>query len=173
MLLGVSLTVHLVSGGEERREGTGVVEALEGSGEGGEEVHDHDHDHEGAVASVDEENPGLKYIDPVVAIIAIAIMILTRYTKKKMHKGQSDLTIFFFFVCSRTIARESCLILLQTMPAHLDVGELKEELFSKFPNSVLNIHEMHIWCLVPGNVVVTMHVIFQSKQVCLEIRAKN
>ncbi len=60
-----------------------MVEALEGPGEGGEEVHDHDHDHEGAVASVDEENPGLKYIDPVVAIIAIAIMILTRYTKKE------------------------------------------------------------------------------------------
>ncbi len=93
-------------------------------------------------ADVDEVNPGLKYIDPSVALVSIAIVI----------------------VSSRTIARESCFILLQTIPAHLDVAGLKEELFQRFPDSVLNVHDMHIWCLVPGNVVVTMHVIFQSKE---------
>ncbi len=93
--------------------------------------------------SADEENPGLKYIDPSVALV----------------------TIFFMIVSSRTIARESCLILLQTIPAHLDVAELRKELFERFPTSILNVHEVHIWCLVPGNVVVTLHVIFQSKEV--------
>lgn len=93
--------------------------------------------------SIDASNPGLKYIDPSVALLAIIIMVAS----------------------SGAICRESCLILLQTIPAHLDVAELKADLFARFPTTVLNIHDMHIWCLVPGNVVVTMHVIFQSKQV--------
>jgi Co/Zn/Cd efflux system component len=42
------------------------------------------------------------------------------------------------------LVKESCYILLQTIPAALDVEEVKTELFAKFP-AILNIHEMHIW----------------------------
>ena len=73
------------------------------------------------------------------------------------------------FIFSFPLVKESGLILLQTIPAQLDVASLKSELFSSFPDHILNVHEMHVWCLVPGNIVATLHIIFQSEQVRLNI----
>ncbi len=59
------------------------------------------------------------------------------------------------------------MILLQTMPDPLNAMQLKRELRNKFPD-IKNVHDMHIWCLTPGEVVVTTHVLFQSEQVSLQ-----
>eukprot|EP00095_Tigriopus_kingsejongensis_P007726 maker-scaffold2453_size15579-snap-gene-0.7 protein:Tk07726 transcript:maker-scaffold2453_size15579-snap-gene-0.7-mRNA-1 annotation:"zinc transporter 1 isoform x2" len=82
----------------------------------------------------------VKYIDPVLAMVSISI----------------------FLALSYPIAKQSGLILLQTIPEIINVNDLKGELFQKFP-AILNIHEMHIWCLVPTNIVVTMHILFQNE----------
>lgn len=62
------------------------------------------------------------------------------------------------------LVKWSGLILLQTIPDELNVVSLKSELTSRF-RSILNVHSMHVWCLVPGNVVATMHVTFKDHQV--------
>ena len=46
-----------------------------------------------------------------------------------------------------------------------DVESFKKELLKKFQPAIVNIHEMHVWCLVPSEVVVTTHVIFRSERV--------
>lgn len=86
--------------------------------------------------------PNIIYIDPCVALIGIIMLVST----------------------SLGLGKESCLILLQTIPAKLNIEEVKSGLFAQFP-TILNVHDMHIWCLVPGNVVATLHVIFKTEQV--------
>ena len=86
--------------------------------------------------------PDIKYIDPCMALLTIGILLIT----------------------SGSLAKNSGLILLQTIPDILDVKELKEDILKTFPG-IVDVHEMHIWCLVPGDVTVTMHVIFKDHQV--------
>lgn len=87
-------------------------------------------------------NHKVKYIDPCLGLLSLGVLLASSYP----------------------IAKEAGLILLQTIPDTIDVNELRAELFRNFP-AILNIHDMHIWCLVPTNIVVTMHVIFQNEEV--------
>ncbi|TRY61336.1 hypothetical protein TCAL_07445 [Tigriopus californicus] len=86
-------------------------------------------------------NQKVKYIDPCLSLLSLGALLVSSYP----------------------IAKEAGLILLQTIPDKIDVNELRAELFRNFP-AILNIHDMHIWCLVPTNIVVTMHVIFQNQE---------
>ena len=53
--------------------------------------------------------------------------------------------------------KESCLILLQTVPKDIEVHKLKTELLAKFPN-IYNVHELHIWKLTGRKIIATAHV---------------
>ena len=85
----------------------------------------------------------VKYVDPCVSLVSIFILLAT----------------------SGPMFREATLILLQTIPEKMDVVGFKNEILKKFPEVILNVHETHIWCLVPGNIVVTMHAIFKDQEV--------
>lgn len=54
--------------------------------------------------------------------------------------------------------KQSGLILLQTMPASLDLGNLRRQLLKQCP-SVLGIHELHIWCLTSSTTIATCHLL--------------
>nr|CAI5857652.1 unnamed protein product [Callosobruchus analis] len=57
--------------------------------------------------------------------------------------------------------RESCLILLQTMPDSIDIDSLKADLLVHFPD-IVNIHDLHVWQLTANKVISTVHIIFQN-----------
>ena len=90
----------------------------------------------------------VKYVDPCVSLVSIFILLAT----------------------SGPMFREATLILLQTIPEKMDVVGFKNEILKKFPEVILNVHETHIWCLVPGNIVVTMHAIFKDQEVRPKMR---
>ena len=53
--------------------------------------------------------------------------------------------------------KESGLILLQTVPKNINVNCLKRSLYQKFP-SIINIHDLHIWCLTSDKIIATFHI---------------
>lgn len=58
--------------------------------------------------------------------------------------------------------KQSGLILLQTMPASLDLQQLRRQLLKQFP-SVLGIHELHIWCLTSSTTIATCHLLLMNE----------
>ncbi len=75
--------------------------------------------------------------------------------------------ITVFLGLSWPIAREATYILLQTVPAEMDTDAagLKADLAKKFSSVMLGIHEFHVWSLVPGTNVATLHAKFASQEV--------
>lgn len=81
------------------------------------------------------------YADPILGIIFISTLIYS----------------------SSSLFRDSCNILLQTIPGNVEIGLLKRVLLAKFPD-VVGIHEIHVWTFTPGDLVLTAHLKYQNKQ---------
>lgn len=60
--------------------------------------------------------------------------------------------------------KESCLILLQTIPGSIDIEQFKENLLRSF-DDIENVHDLHIWQLTGNKFVSTVHIIFQNPNV--------
>lgn len=69
---------------------------------------------------------------------------------------------------SVALVKDSCLILLQTIPGNVEVSLLMRVLLAKFPD-ILGIHEMHVWTYTPSNLVLTAHVKYRNSGVYREI----
>lgn len=51
---------------------------------------------------------------------------------------------------------ESALILLQTVPSHIEVSVLREKLLKI--DGVLDVHEFHVWQLTGDRIIATAHI---------------
>lgn len=71
-------------------------------------------------------------------------------------------TLFFITV------KESCLILLQTIPGSIDLEIFERTLVSKFPE-IISYHDLHIWQLAANSYVATIHIQFQNPKLYLTI----
>lgn len=60
--------------------------------------------------------------------------------------------------------KESCLILLQTIPDHINIDSLCSQLLKAFPD-IINVHELHVWRLTVDKTYSTAHIIFLNPQV--------
>ncbi|XP_070391577.1 proton-coupled zinc antiporter SLC30A1-like isoform X1 [Dermacentor albipictus] len=87
-----------------------------------------------------------RYVDPVLAVVAVAILICTSYPRIK----------------------ESGLILLQNVPHNVDVTTMQKRIMQEFP-SILNVHEFHLWQLTNTHLIATVHIVFGSPAVYASI----
>ncbi|KMQ95829.1 zinc transporter 1 [Lasius niger] len=87
-----------------------------------------------------------KFIDPVFAIIS---------------------SISLFVLCYPYM-KESGLILLQTIPNHINIDSLKRELLEAFPG-IVNVHDLHVWQLAGEKIISTAHIIFLDPTVYASI----
>ncbi|XP_066591740.1 proton-coupled zinc antiporter SLC30A1 [Prorops nasuta] len=78
-----------------------------------------------------------KYIDPLFAIVSSILLLLLSYPYMK----------------------QSGLILLQTIPNHINIDSLKRDLLEAFPG-IVNVHDLHVWQLTGQKVISTVHIIF-------------
>jgi len=62
------------------------------------------------------------------------------------------------------LVKESCLILLQTMPDHMNIDAICKNLMKTFPD-IVNVHELHIWQLTEDKIISTAHIMFLNPQV--------
>ncbi|XP_035733756.1 zinc homeostasis factor 1-like isoform X1 [Vespa mandarinia] len=87
-----------------------------------------------------------KYLDPVFAIISSISLLVLSYPYMK----------------------ESGLILLQTIPNHINIDSLKKELLEAFPG-IVNVHDFHVWQLTSQKIILTVHIIFLDPMVYASI----
>lgn len=55
------------------------------------------------------------------------------------------------------LLRDSSLILLQTVPTHIEVDMIKKKLLDKV-EGVLAVHEFHIWQLAGDRIIASAHI---------------
>lgn len=75
--------------------------------------------------------------------------------------------IFPSLLLSFTV-KESCLILLQTIPASIDLEIFERTLVNKFPE-IVSYHDLHIWQLAAHSYVATIHIQFQNPKLYLKV----
>ncbi|XP_064541027.1 proton-coupled zinc antiporter SLC30A1 [Drosophila montana] len=93
----------------------------------------------------DEEHTA-KFIDPVLSIFSCVLLVSLSYPYMK----------------------ESCLILLQTIPGSIDLEIFEKTLVNKFPE-IVSYHDLHIWQLAAHSYVATIHIQFQNPKLYLKI----
>ena len=86
------------------------------------------------IAGIVTVTTGWPYADVVVAVL-VALWVLPR---------------------AFTLARSALRILSESSPSHIDVDELRTALGSV--EGVTEVHELHVWTLVPGKDMVTAHL---------------
>ncbi|XP_050443616.1 zinc transporter 1 [Adelges cooleyi] len=87
-----------------------------------------------------------KYVDPGLSIVSAVLLLYLKFPSMK----------------------ESCLILLQTIPDHMNIDMICKELMLSFPD-IVNVHELHIWQLTEHKIISTAHIIFLNPKDYLRI----
>ncbi|XP_032803573.1 proton-coupled zinc antiporter SLC30A1-like [Petromyzon marinus] len=84
--------------------------------------------------SGEERSCWVYYLDPSLCLVIVFILLGTTFP----------------------LLRESALILLQTVPKHIDVRVLTERL--RKIEGVLAVHELHVWQLAGSRIIATAHI---------------
>ncbi|XP_018405783.1 PREDICTED: zinc transporter 1 [Cyphomyrmex costatus] len=92
------------------------------------------------------ESDVAKYVDPVFAIVSSILLFVLCYPYMK----------------------ESGLILLQTIPNHINIDCLKRKLLVAFPG-IVNVHDLHVWQLAKHQAICTVHIVFLNPMVYASI----
>lgn len=75
------------------------------------------------------------YIDPFLSLILVLIILVSTWP----------------------LLRDSTLILLNTVPQHIDVNDLETRLLQRV-EGVSSVHELHVWRLVGNRVIASCHL---------------
>lgn len=79
--------------------------------------------------------PGKFYIDPALSLILIVLILRSVWP----------------------LLQESALILLQTVPTHIQVDAIQRRLLDKV-DGVLAVHEFHVWQLAGDRIIASAHI---------------
>lgn len=63
--------------------------------------------------------------------------------------------------------KESGLILLQTIPASIDIEMFKSDLLRQF-DDIVSVHDLHIWQMTSSKYVSTAHIVFNNPMVSVQ-----
>jgi len=94
----------------------------------------------------------------VVVCISALIMWLTEWEYK--HYVDPALSLVLVCIMMRGVwplLIESALILLQTVPTHIDVDVLKKKLLEDI-DGVLAVHDFHVWQLTGDKIIASAHI---------------
>ena len=94
----------------------------------------------------------------VVVLISAAVIWLTDWQYKDyLDPVLSLLIVVIICVTTWPLLRDSTLVLLNTIPSHIDLIDLQTRLV-KTVRGVSSIHELHVWRLVGRRVVASCHL---------------
>ncbi|XP_014215770.1 zinc transporter 1 isoform X2 [Copidosoma floridanum] len=110
--------------------------------------------------------------DVLGCILVIIASVAVYFTDKEIAKFVDPIfavvSAVSLFVLSYPYMKESGLILLQTIPNHINIDSLQKELLAAFPD-ILNVHDLHVWQLNGEKVVATIHIIYADATVYARI----
>ncbi|KAF5289100.1 hypothetical protein FQA39_LY15202 [Lamprigera yunnana] len=113
--------------------------------------------------------------DIIGCIFVITCAVVVYFTERNMAKFidpvLSILSAVILMILSFPYMKESCLILLQTIPDTINIESLRSQLIEHFPE-IVNIHDLHVWQLTATKVISTAHIIFQNPHVYAKIMSK-
>jgi len=93
----------------------------------------------------------------VVVIISALVIWLTDWEYRDYMDPVLSLLIVVLICCSSwPLLKESTLVLLNSIPAHIDLREVEKGLISNM--QVTSVHELHVWRLVGSRVVASCHL---------------
>lgn len=122
--------------------------------------HAHGHSHGG-----DQMNMRAAFLhvmsDALGSVIVMISAVIIKYTDWK-YKYYCDpaLSILLVILILHSVwplLRESALILLQTVPTHIEVDAIQERLL-KGVDGVLAVHEFHVWQLAGDRIIASAHI---------------
>ena len=95
---------------------------------------------------IDEEKfpEAIKYIDPSLALLSIVLILLTSFS----------------------LMKTLCIVLFLSKPYKWDIANtLTKEILETYKGDIVGIHEFHIWSLMHGSIVATLHVTYKNTEV--------
>lgn len=93
----------------------------------------------------------------IVIISALVIKFVEADWKYKVDPAMSMIMVIIILSTTIPLLKESALILLQTVPTHIQVATLKDKLINKV-DGVLAVHEFHVWQLAGNRIIASAHI---------------
>ena len=96
----------------------------------------------------------------VIVIISALIMWLTDWEQKYKNLVDPGLSLLLVILILKSVwplLIESALILLQTVPTHIQVDSLQQKLMAKV-DGILAVHEFHVWQLAGDRIIASAHI---------------
>ncbi|CAG0917554.1 unnamed protein product [Notodromas monacha] len=97
----------------------------------------------------------------VIVVISAAVVQWTSWQYK--HYLDPVLSIVMSLIIIRStwpLLIESAMVLLQTVPTHIDVQEIEKKLLAI--EGVQGVHEFHVWRLTGDRIIASAHITFHS-----------
>lgn len=105
--------------------------------------------------------------DALGSVVVIVSAIVIKFTdvewKYKIDPAMSMVLVIIILSTTIPLLKESALILMQTVPTHIQVSELKKKLINSI-DGVLAVHEFHVWQLAGNRIVASAHIRCISQQ---------
>ena len=122
----------------------------------------HGHSHGGGASQMNMRGVFLHVmadaLGSVIVIISAVIMWKTDWEYKLyVDPGLSILLVILILKSVWPLLIESALILLQTVPTHIQVDSLQQKLMSQV-DGILAVHEFHIWQLAGDRIIASAHI---------------
>lgn len=97
----------------------------------------------------------------IVIISALIIKFVQHDWKFKVDPAMSMVMVIIILSTTIPLLKESALILLQTVPTHIQVQDLQKELIAKV-EGVMAVHEFHVWQLAGNRIIASAHIRCQN-----------
>lgn len=99
--------------------------------------------------------------DALGSVIVIVSALVIKYVKAdwryKVDPAMSMGLVAIIFCTTIPVLKASAMILLQTVPTHIQVDDLQQKLVDKI-EGVLAVHEFHIWQLAGNRIIASAHI---------------
>uniref|UniRef100_F1KXQ6 Zinc transporter 1 n=1 Tax=Ascaris suum TaxID=6253 RepID=F1KXQ6_ASCSU len=98
----------------------------------------------------------------IVIVTALVSWLVPGHEILKLYldPGLSLLMVLLLVASTFPLVRETALILMQTTPGFIEVGQLEKSLLKI--DGVLAVHEFHVWRLVGERIIATVHIRFSD-----------
>lgn len=108
----------------------------------------------------------------IVVVNALICMYSTNETLVKYSDPCLSLAIALIITMTTLpLLKESAMILLQTVPTHLNVQDMKAKLIKSI-DGVIAMHDFHVWRLAGNKIIATAHIRCQSPEDYMKIAEK-
>lgn len=109
----------------------------------------------------------------VIVMISALIVLYTDWTTIKLYIDPMLSVVMVCLIIRSTwpLLTESAMILLQTVPTHIEVDSLRERLTQEI-QGVLAVHEFHVWQLAGDRIIASAHIRCHNLQDYMRIAEK-